>query len=72
VLCAEQPNVLAFDDFITRTGSGFQFLPIQDGNFATVVANQSCLLKAVSRFRDTRTSYTQHLGDKFMSQRQLV
>ena len=68
----EQAIEFSFDDLVALTDLCFQALPVQYGDVATVVINQSRFLQSACGLRDAFTSHTQHIGDQFLGDGQLV
>ncbi len=59
-------------DAVALTGSSFETVPINNGNFAALVADQPCVLKGASSHRDASAWSAHHIGDDFLGEMKSV
>src|SRR5882672_3024868 len=59
-------------DPITLTGGLFEASPINNGNFAALVADQTSVLKGASSHRDASAWSAHHIGDDFLGKMKSV
>ena len=56
------------DDLITFASSFFEACSVKDDNLAAPIPDEPRLLKRSGDERDGRSAYSEHLGQKFLSQ----
>ena len=68
----EQPVEFLFDYLVAFTDLCFQSLPVQYGDVATVIIDESRLLQFPGGLRDPFAAHAQHTGNHFLGDGQLV
>jgi hypothetical protein len=59
-------------DAVALTGSFFETVPINNGNFAALVADQACVLEGASSHCDASAWSAHHIGDDFLGKMKSV
>ena len=69
---AEKAVICVFDNCIALAGACFQQGAIEHGNMTTAVVDHSRLVKLANDLCNAYPAHTQHLGNHFLRNRQLV
>ena len=60
------------DDLVTLASGFFEAGSVKDNNVTALIPDEPGLLKRSGDERDGRSAYSEHLGQKFLSQRKRV
>lgn len=72
VFGVDEVVVFSFDDPVAVTGGAFEPRPITNGDHPAGIADELLGVESTGDLRDCRAAYSEHLGEEFLGQGELV